>query len=429
MANKFFSAGNIGKAVAIVAGGAVFGQIITILLMPIVTRLYSPEAMGIQSLFVSIGNILATSAALTYPLALVLPEKESDAGHLIILSIILGTGASVAAFVFILIADLCAGFNFGELGGWTYWLPFYIFFSVLGVISSQVLVREKKFKEIARTSWELSAVTNASKVIGGLFHALPATLVVINIMSGLIRFFLSVRFSLKRIKFYFPKTGRADIAKGSRKVFVKYRDFPVYRAPQAIIAALSQSLPLVIISFIFDAGVVGQFSLALTVLSLPVNFIGSAVTQVLYPIINDAHRAGKKISHEVIRITVLMAAAGIPLFAMVGIAGGYLFKIIFGSNWILAGQFSQWLALFMFIDFISRPLIAVIPVLGRQRGLLFFEINFFTIKVLVLAAAFFASLSPNQFVAAYSLACAVIASLQIFWAVRAINSSNFSSEK
>ncbi|WP_167394972.1 oligosaccharide flippase family protein [Variovorax boronicumulans] len=417
--------GKIGRAVAVVASGAVLGQVISVIVMPVVTRIYSPEAMGVQSVFLSVGNILATSAALTYPLALVLPKKNVDAAYLMILSVLLGMAFSVVALLFIFTAGYYAKYNFGELSDWAYYLPLYIFFSVLGVVSSQCLVREKRFKEIARASWELSAVLNVSKVIGGALYASPAMLIGINILSGLARFFLSTRFLLDLFGAYFQKISVNDLRAGLRKISRTYRDFPIYRAPQAIIAAFSQSLPLIIISLLFDAGVVGQFALALTVLSLPVNFIGAAVAQVIYPIVNDALRAGKEISGDVIRITLLMGLIGAPVFAGVAIFGGHVFEFVFGENWALAGRFSQWLALFMFMDFISRPSIAVIPVLGYQQSLLVFEVGFFAIKSAVLFVAFYVGLSSVLFVAIYSVSCAFVALLQISWAIRASYSSNF----
>ena len=234
---------------------------------------------------------------------------------------------------------------------------------------------------------------------------------------------------MNRFDAYFQKYDFGKWLSELKKISKKHRDFPFYRAPQAIISALSQSLPLIVISILFDAGIVGQFALAITVLSLPVNFIGAAVTQVVYPIVNDAFKAGKKISNDVIRITFLMGLVGVPFFALVAALGEQIFQLVFGENWALAGKFSQWLALFMLTDFISRPSIAVIPVLNRQRGLLVFEAGFFAIKSAVLFIAHYLGFSPVMFVAVYSIACAAVASSQIFWAIKASYSSNFSCFK
>lgn len=231
--------GRVGRAVATVASGAVIGQVITILLMPIVTRLFDPGVMGIQSIFVSVGNALATAAALTYPLALTLPEKETDAKYLMILSVLVALVSSIAVLGLIIVAhDYVLGiFNYKGIGGEVYLLPLYVFFSVLGVVAAQYLIREKKFKAIARTSWELSAIVNCAKVLGGVLYPLLSTLIVVNVLSGLARFLLSIRFIISGLGKGLQGVGFRGHLNELALVANKYKDFPFYRAPQALIAA------------------------------------------------------------------------------------------------------------------------------------------------------------------------------------------------
>lgn len=403
----------------VVATGAILGQFITIAFMPIITRLYTPEAMGIQSVFLSIGNILTTSAALTYPLALTLPKEDIKAAYLIVISLLFGLATSLLVFLVIAFFHEYILNTFDELGVWIYLIPFYVFFSVLGMISSQCLIREKNFKAIARTSWELSAILNFLKIVGGMFYPFPVTLIIANIFSGVVRCVLSTRFLTKQLKNYIAHLSNGKNYSNSIETAKIFRDFPYYRAPQAIVAALSQSLPLIIISTLFDAGIAGQFSLAFTVLSLPANFIGAAVSQVLYPMINDSLREGKQVTEDILRITLIMALIGAPVFLGIALLGEQLFVFAFGKSWNLAGEFSKWLAVYMFIDFISRPSITIIPILGRQKGLLGFEIVFFFIKCVVLYLGFLVHLSSLSLVSLFSTSCAVVCLAQICWAVRA----------
>ena len=64
------------KDVTKLASGTMFAQILTIVVSPIVTRLYSPEDYGTMALFVSIVAIVGLIACLSYEFAIVLPEKE-----------------------------------------------------------------------------------------------------------------------------------------------------------------------------------------------------------------------------------------------------------------------------------------------------------------------------------------------------------------
>ena len=64
------------RNVVLVVTGTASAQLVTMLLSPIITRLYGPEAYGHMGVFLAIVGVIAPVAALTYPIAIVLPKKE-----------------------------------------------------------------------------------------------------------------------------------------------------------------------------------------------------------------------------------------------------------------------------------------------------------------------------------------------------------------
>src|SRR5699024_11429409 len=71
------------KSVIVMAFGAVGAQAITLLLSPLITRLYGPEAFGMMGTFNSIINIIGPVSALTFPIAIVLPKGEREVKSII----------------------------------------------------------------------------------------------------------------------------------------------------------------------------------------------------------------------------------------------------------------------------------------------------------------------------------------------------------
>lgn len=63
--------------------GSVFAQALGILVAPIVTRLFAPEAFGIAALFASIAGVISVVACLRYELSIMLPETDEDAANLL----------------------------------------------------------------------------------------------------------------------------------------------------------------------------------------------------------------------------------------------------------------------------------------------------------------------------------------------------------
>ena len=73
------------RNVALLAGGRVVVMIITLLLMPVVARLFSPADYGVAAVFVAVSQLLSTVSALNYQRAVILPKSDSKAGEILVL--------------------------------------------------------------------------------------------------------------------------------------------------------------------------------------------------------------------------------------------------------------------------------------------------------------------------------------------------------
>src|SRR5512133_567535 len=64
-------------------GGTTFAQILTILSVPVLTRLYQPENFGVWALYSSIASIISVIICLRYDYSIMLPESDEDAVNLL----------------------------------------------------------------------------------------------------------------------------------------------------------------------------------------------------------------------------------------------------------------------------------------------------------------------------------------------------------
>ncbi len=67
------------RNVVTVASGSAASQAIVMAFSPLITRLYGPEAFGLQGVFTSVAGLLIVVAAMGYPTAIVLPRHDADA--------------------------------------------------------------------------------------------------------------------------------------------------------------------------------------------------------------------------------------------------------------------------------------------------------------------------------------------------------------
>jgi O-antigen/teichoic acid export membrane protein len=62
----------------------VLGQLIGLIVMPILARLYTPADFGIYQLFISILTFIAVNACFSYSSAINLPKKNEDAVNILL---------------------------------------------------------------------------------------------------------------------------------------------------------------------------------------------------------------------------------------------------------------------------------------------------------------------------------------------------------
>lgn len=403
--------GKLGKSsllrsVAAVATGTALAQAITFVFMPLVTRLYGPAAFGVQSVFMSFASLLAAISALTLPMAIVLPRGDDEAYGLARLSMVIALLMSTLAALVLWLAgpELLALTNSQAIADYLCLLPPFMLFSALSATLGQWLIRKQQFRATASLSAWQALVLNGSKTLAGLVHPSTWVLVLVNTLGTLFQALLY----LPVLRKCPPEAARVLPSPALLRLAKHYRDFPLLRAPQVLLNAASMSIPLLLFSSLFGPTASAFYSIAMSALGMPSTLIGNAVSQVFYPKLNSAALAGEDCRRMLIRATAAMAAAGLPIFAAAAIASPYLFGLVFGDEWKKAGDYAQWLSLWLFFAFINRPSVAAMPVLKLQGFFLSFELFSFTSRMAALYLGASAFESELATVICFSIAGALI---------------------
>jgi O-antigen/teichoic acid export membrane protein len=196
--------------------------------------------------------------------------------------------------------------------------------------------------------------------------------------------------------------------KDLRQLAAEYRDFPLFRAPQVLINALSVHMPTLVLASAFGAIPAGFFALCLQVLAMPSNFIGRAVGSVYYPRITHAIHAREPVAGLLVRGVAGMSLAGMLPFAALVIAGPWLFNLAFGGQWQTAGEYGRWLAISEFAGFIGGPCLVAIPALSLQKIFLVFEIVSTSLRIAAVLVGAFVFKDPLVVVMAFAAANVLI---------------------
>lgn len=371
------------RNVITVASGTALAQVIIMLFSPFITRLYGPEAFGLLGIFTSILSIIMPIAALTYPIAIVLPKKDSEAKGIMKLSFYLSIIISTIIFIVLFFGGERIAFILDAEAITPYLLliPFVMLAAAIRQILEQWLYRKRLFKVTAKVAVFQSLIVNSTKLGVGVISPIGSSLILIQAIGYMFHMSmlsLGARISLKKNQ---EKAKDKLSKKELLKLAKKHKDFPIYRAPQVLLAGITYNVPVLMLTGLFGPVAAGLYTLSNRVLAMPSQLLGSAVGDVFYPRITEAAQKKEDISKLLLKASVLMAVIGAIPYGIIMLFGPKLFSFIFGAEWYTAGVYAAWVALWSYALFISRPSIKTLPVLSAQRFHLIYTIFNIAIRV------------------------------------------------
>ncbi|WP_017798109.1 lipopolysaccharide biosynthesis protein [Oceanobacillus kimchii] len=351
------------KSVVIMATGTIGAQIIKMGFSPIITRLYGPEAFGIMGVFISVIQIIIPIAALTYPFAIVLPKNDINAKKLMKLSIILSLVIAVIILSILLIFNkqIISIFNLKNISNFLFLIPLVVLLTTFMQVFEQWYIRKKQFKVNAKVTFYQTLIIESGKIGVGVFYPFASVLVIFTVLTNGIKGLLLGIFGRKTELKY-----EEEEVLSMKSLAKKYKDFPIWRAPQKLIDATTQTLPVFMLTSFFSPLSAGFYTLCRSVLTIPSTFIGDAVGNVFYPRINEAAHKKENLNKLIKKAVLSLSCIGVLPYGLIIIFGPWLFSFIFGSEWVIAGEYARWLALWRFFRFINEPCIKTFPVLNAQ---------------------------------------------------------------
>lgn len=365
------------RSVAVVASGTAGAQAITMAFTPIITRLYGPETFGVLGTFTAILAVLMPLTALSYPIAIVLPKRDADAVELAKLSIRIALITSLITAVILMAfkTQIVSTFSLQTVESFIMLLPLAMVFSVALAIMSQWVIRKSLFKLKARVAVLQALWLNSAKAGVGLISPVAAVLIVLTILgSALHALMLWTGMNKTSERKSVPAVNMAERPATSRELAWKHRDFAYYRTPQVILNAISQSFPIIVLAALFGPEPAGFYALGRMVMSMPSALIGKSVSDVFYPRLSKSTHNKENTYKLIVKACSALFIAGLVPYGLVIIFGPVLFSFVFGPQWQVAGQYAQWIAMFLYAGFLTGPCISAMPVFGRQLFFLTYEL-------------------------------------------------------
>lgn len=375
--NRVLPKNPFARGVSMLVGGTASAQLLTVLAAPLLTRLYSPEDFGLLAVYGSLLAIISVIASLRYELAIPLPEDDQEAANVAALSLLLITSTtllSVLATVFFG-KHIANALGVPALAAYLWLLPVAVLLGGFYTVFNYWSVRTKRFSTIAGTKVRQSLATVAIQIAA--FKLGGVALLFAQVAGQSVG---TASLALPALKLPAFK----EISwQGIKKAAERYKRFPIFSTWEGLFNTAGGQLPPLLFAALFSPAAAGLYSLANRILNLPMSLIGQAIGQVFFANAAEAHRAGK-LGSLVSGLHAKLAHIGISPALLLVLLGPELFSFAFGENWSQAGEFSRWMAPWLYLVFVSSPLSTLFAVTENLKQGLAFQVILLVARIVAI---------------------------------------------
>ena len=373
--------GDFIKNIFTLLSGATIAQVIALISIPVLTRMYTPEDFGYIAIYLSITNIIASVSTGRYELAIMLPKKKSDS-----LAIFKGTLSIVAlaSISALLLIILFKNFN-NPLSnfikpGYFYLLPASIFLVALSNMFLQWFTRVKKFQLQAKTKIIKSSSNSGINIAMGYFFNLKSWGLFLGHIGGQLSQFIF--FSGRFIKTELNEFKKIEIQQIKQQL-QENRNFPYFSAPMAFLNSVSVDILIYVFNIFYSTTLVGLYSNANKVINYPLNLISQSFTSVFYQKIAETD---KKLKLYTVSYFINLLLASLAMTPIV-LWGEEIFAFVLGDEWETAGSIAKYLAPLTITSFAMRSVSNIFSLTRKHQILLIWQ----SIYLLVILITIFVS--------------------------------------
>jgi len=263
-------------------GGTTFAQILTILSVPILARLYQPENFGVWAIYSSIVSIISVIICMRYEYSIMLPELDDDAINLLgvsFLAIGVMTVLTLAIIWFFkeIIIDI---FNSPQIGNYLWLVPPFVLVNGIFLALNSWNSRTKLFRRLSFSRISSSVSTTATQIVIGLVEKKSPTGLIVGNLTG-----QSVATLILAGQIWRDDRNLIRKSLNWEKMYEglkRYSKFPLVDSFSALMNSISWQLPAFLLAAFFSPTIVGFYSLGFRLLQMPMSLIGSSISQVFF---------------------------------------------------------------------------------------------------------------------------------------------------
>lgn len=352
---KLLPRGQFGRGIVLMTGGTALGQLVVVATTPIITRLYTPDQLGLASTFLALLTILGVAACLRYDITIPLPENEVDGVNLLAAALLITPLVALGLLVVIVLAgnNLVQQLNLPELGNYLLLLPPGILAMGLYQAFAAWTMRLRLFPMVAQTRVNQSIAQTAVQIIAGFMSVGAAGLMLGYIVGQASGIGVLLRAFWRDQRGLWKQVSSAGIW----QTIVRYKAFPLFSTLSAIFNSAGLRVTPIVFAVLFGLETAGLYSFADRLTSIPVALVATSLGQAF---LVEASRLKHQNPQAVaplfyrlaLRLLLIGCAIGVPLIVF----SPWVIGFVFGEKWVEAVIYVQWWGLILIVQIVVSPL-------------------------------------------------------------------------
>lgn len=348
------------------------GQSITLLMLPILTRIYSVDDVGRWGLFLAFSNLLSPISCLCYELAIVNLTNPHEIKTMLIICHTLSVMTAITFTGLFFIFKKFSLYGFAHFDFWT--LPIF-FLSLLFSSTYQIFryhqLRDKNYKTLGKILNQQNLIRTITQLLLGLAKCNYLGLLIGDVLGKIFGLCRYVSTLFKTLIFKKEPCYQENFFLLLRK----YCNFPRYSLPSTLINSLAFALPIPLIIQFYGLTDAGIYTLANRLLSIPNLLVTRTLADVFHSESADLQRKKPlEVKPLFYKTAGILSILGFTLYSLVVISMILSADRLFSKQWHDIGMMTAALVPWSLMQFIVSPLSRIILVTGKQSLKLIYDV-------------------------------------------------------
>ncbi|CAM4160932.1 lipopolysaccharide biosynthesis protein [Lederbergia lenta] len=388
------------RAISTLISGSIIAQIISLVVAPIMTRLYTTEEIGVYTLVLTGITMFGSVICGRYDMAIVSERNEDNVFSLIKLSFFISLVASILISLGYVIFYKIEG-----ISPLTTVITMFILLLSTGIRNILVSYNNRKREYSLMTSVYVirTLFKDITLVLLGLIKAGAIGL----ILSQIIGEILGLNRQAKSLKHQFKKiiTTSKD-----RVIYVSKLHYkqPLYSVPALFANNFSYASINLFVENLFGLATLGHYYMTYKILGLPLSVISGNISKVFFQEASREYDKSDHYSKTFLKTTFILLIIAIPMAFFMFFLAPSIFKFIFGLGWERSGDYVKILAPMFAIRFIVTALSPGMMISKKQNLELVINFLFIIMSVIAFISSKMLSLDIVQFLTIISISYSFI---------------------